>query len=892
MQIVQFRFTSFARRAVRGLMATVLASIASLSFAGDVTGRAADITGAGLPGARITVQNLVTGAETVAASDERGSFRIVHLAAGTYRVTVAFEGLSSESRTVTLEDAGEHPSLEFLLKPSDLLEDVTVTATRAERDAMLVPLRTDTLAREELQVLSPTSTGDALIKAPGITPVGGGPFGIRPRLRGLDSTRLLVLVDGERLNNARTATDRSGTEVSLVNLDSVESLEVVGGSGSVLYGTDALAGTVNIITTQPKFSDTLRFTYGFDGFYTSNEDGRRGTVTLGASTRRLSLQVSGSMEDFGNYRAGASGAGESSQRFFDEGRIVQEDTIDDNFGFAFNAFPDPFNGPFTRSSATIPFSSGTGNSINATGLYALSERQTIQVKYIRRRMEDVGFPDFQAPMFFAETSLPYNNLDRVSARYEGRSLTPWLTSLRVSTYWQDQRRLLRTRFPVQFPAPASTFFPISVFRLNLQTDTEQHVQTPGLDVQGTIAAGRGHLLTVGTMVYQDRSSDARTNTSQQSLIGNVTMGQRGPQANVFAVPQVMGTPSVTHPIRVPDATFADLGLFAQDEWEINRLMRLVAGVRVDRYRVSTAATPGYDIDSLVNGARPPIDPASLPNEEGDRIARTAVTGDVGLVVRPSETLSVLARYGRSYRHANLEELLFSGPATVGAIVPNVQVEPETGHNVDVGLKFRHARGSASLSYFNNTYDGFISTEIVAAGSSGPLSQAINFTDVRIQGIEGDFDLPLVLRPGIFTLFGTFAWTRGDVLRGTNPLTGESLAGTPADNISPLKSIAGVRFSDARDRFWAEYGARVQAEVSRVAPTLLDSPYLIAQDLLSLDGFVIHRAAGGVNFGRAGSNRTGIVVAVENLGDTFYREQFQFAPARGRTFTIGLHVRGM
>ena len=87
-------------------------------------------------------------------------------------------------------------------------------------DALLVPLRTDTVGRDEIQNLSPTSTGDALVSAPGITPVGGGPFGVRPRLRGLDSTRLLVLVDGERLNNARTATDRAGTEVGLVDLDS------------------------------------------------------------------------------------------------------------------------------------------------------------------------------------------------------------------------------------------------------------------------------------------------------------------------------------------------------------------------------------------------------------------------------------------------------------------------------------------------------------------------------------------------------------------------------------------------------------------------------------------------------------------------------------------------
>ena len=84
--------------------------------------------------------------------------------------------------------------------------------------------------------------------------------------------------------------------------------------------------------------------------------------------------------------------------------------------------------------------------------------------------------------------------------------------------------------------------------------------------------------------------------------------------------------------------------------------------------------------------------------------------------------------------------------------------------------------------------------------------------------------------------------------------------------------------------------RTQTDVTRVARTLLDSPFLIAQDLLSLDGFTVQRAAFGINFARA-HNRAGLVFAVENLGDTYYREHFQFAPARGRSFTIGLNVGG-
>jgi len=71
--------------------------------------------------------------------------------------------------------------------------------------------------------------------------------------------------------------------------------------------------------------------------------------------------------------------------------------------------------------------------------------------------------------------------------------------------------------------------------------------------------------------------------------------------------------------------------------------------------------------------------------------------------------------------------------------------------------------------------------------------------------------------------------------------------------------------------------------------LIDSPYLIPQDLLGLDGFTVQRLSWGVNF-RPRGGRLGLVFAVENLADRYYREQFQFAPARGRSFTVAFHVR--
>ena len=80
--------------------------------------------------------------------------------------------------------------------------------------------------------------------------------------------------------------------------------------------------------------------------------------------------------------------------------------------------------------------------------------------------------------------------------------------------------------------------------------------------------------------------------------------------------------------------------------------------------------------------------------------------------------------------------------------------------------------------------------------------------------------------------------------------------------------------------------RTQTEVTRITPTLLTSPFRIAQDLLSLDGFTVQRLGWGVALSRQ-RQRLGLTFAIENLTDKYYREQFQFAPSRGRTFTVGV-----
>ena len=130
-----------------------------------------------------------------------------------------------------------------------------------------------------------------------------------------------------------------------------------------------------------------------------------------------------------------------------------------------------------------------------------------------------------------------------------------------------------------------------------------------------------------------------------------------------------------------------------------------------------------------------------------------------------------------------------------------------------------------------------------------------------------------------------------MLEGTSPLSGVSLAGKPQDNITPWKIATGLRVGDRAERWWASYGLRTQTAVTHVSPLLSDSQFLIAQDLFGLDGFTVQRLAAGYDW-RRGAQQLSFTVTVDNLTDEFYREQFQFAPARGRSLTVSVRVRGV
>jgi hemoglobin/transferrin/lactoferrin receptor protein len=196
------------------------------------------------------VHVVVVGSSFGTSSDSSGRFYLDVKRIDSVRVRVSAVGYSTIERMLRKDVENR---IELTTSVILLNNDVTITAQRSEQLSFDVALSTTTISSLQLKEYEARSTPEALMNQTGVwvqkTNHGGG----SPIVRGLVGNQVLLLVDGIRLNNA---TYRYGPNQYLSTIDPqlIDRMEVNRGSGSVLYGSDALGGVVQIISKSPTFS--------------------------------------------------------------------------------------------------------------------------------------------------------------------------------------------------------------------------------------------------------------------------------------------------------------------------------------------------------------------------------------------------------------------------------------------------------------------------------------------------------------------------------------------------------------------------------------------------------------------------------------------------------------
>lgn len=177
------------------------------------------------------------------------------------------------------------------------LSPVNVTAKGYAAADLETPLATTTLDRAEIARRNAANVGDALRGEPGIAVANDSAQGQNPVIRGLSKESIVLLVDGMRFNSAQPA----GAIASFMSFGMAERVEVVKGGASVLYGTGALGGAINVLLPQAKFVSGVGVEAGAS--FDSASQGLRGTAVMNASSGDHALMLGASLARIDDYKS-------------------------------------------------------------------------------------------------------------------------------------------------------------------------------------------------------------------------------------------------------------------------------------------------------------------------------------------------------------------------------------------------------------------------------------------------------------------------------------------------------------------------------------------------------------------------------------------------------------
>lgn len=188
------------------------------------------------------------------------------------------------------------------------LDEVIVSANRWEENKKENPNRIEKLDMKDVAFQNPQTTADMLGLNPYVFIQKSQLAGGSPTLRGFATNRVMIVVDGVRINNAIY---RTGNIQNVISLDahSLDGAEILFGPGAVMYGSDAIGGVMDFHTIQAVFSTGKKIMAGgsaFGRFASANTEGS-GHVHLNIGLKKLAFATTFTYSRYGDLRAGSHG---------------------------------------------------------------------------------------------------------------------------------------------------------------------------------------------------------------------------------------------------------------------------------------------------------------------------------------------------------------------------------------------------------------------------------------------------------------------------------------------------------------------------------------------------------------------------------------------------------
>ena len=223
----------------------------------------------------------------------------------------------------------QRKDFQLYLKENNIaLNTVVVAATRWQQDAKEVPQKVSTIRPKDAQLQNPQTAADMLGQTGEVfiqkSQGGGG----SPMIRGFATNRVLIAVDGVRMN---TAIFRSGNLQNVISLDpyALSKTEVLFGPGSVMYGSDAIGGVMSFHTLAPKFStdDATLVTGSATGRWSSANLEKTGHIDLSIGLKKWAFLTSATFSDYGDLKMGTRGPDDYLRREYVQTHNGQDEVV-------------------------------------------------------------------------------------------------------------------------------------------------------------------------------------------------------------------------------------------------------------------------------------------------------------------------------------------------------------------------------------------------------------------------------------------------------------------------------------------------------------------------------------------------------------------------------------
>jgi len=874
----------FMRHAVRlaalGLLVT--AGLASAQVE-DIRGSVKDSQGGAVPGATVTA--VCRGAEAQAVTDETGAFTLPGLPDYTCSVLIEAPYFQAVRRTVQPAQR----VIEVVIPVSSFASSVQVTAGRGvQEDRRKLPQATSVLTRADMNGRSYQILPQALREETGVFAQQTTSAHGSPTIRGFTGQSNVYLLDGVRFN---TASWRSGPSqyFAWVNGDAVDRIEVVRGPSSVGYGSDALGGTINVLSARPPFSPAgikVSGDFGITGGTAERSGG--GDVNLTLQTPRFAVRGGTSGRTVGDLRTGG-------------GRDSRATVV------RLLGLPTDFNGDRLPSTAYDQMGG------YLTGQVKLATRSQLEFLYTGTSLSGSSRYDrIDGGAGLFRSGFDPQRLDFALARLRQRGVAGLdEINATVSMNRQSDGTFEQTR-------------PTAV------RDQQQAVTTVyGYQAQAQKAIAGRHQVTAGAEFYNETVSDAHRE-----------------QVN-----PVTGAVTVQRP-DIPDGTaYNSLGVFAQDAFDVvpGRL-HVRGGIRYGRFAFEMAPNAALGVvaesvttDAFTYQAGAVVTVTSHLDVVGNvsrgfrapnasDLGSVGLTGGGGFSVTPSRAAALGGLVGST---------IGADAVSTGRTIPGL--ESEAMHAYEGGARVRAGRVESNITVYQLDYTNSVQRraivfpsnvvgtsifgfDIVRQDAAGlayiaqdirPVNTSINADETIVRGIEAEVGVRIGANWNAFANLATsngHLESTGEFTRRMTPPIGAArlrwsksrtwvegaLVWAAAQTRLNPGDLTDARIGAVRTRAQiASYfngtatdlglvrngvlvatGETVAQVQNRVLGTAASAP-LFTQT----DGFAIVNLRGGFSV----TSHLDITVIGENLADTHYRIHGSGVDGAGRNLVVRTRV---